>query len=417
MLGMMVIAAMEGSKPPRPYTSHFVVTTTLRMGEQSISAKALIDCGAPSSFVATELVRTHGIPLEQLDLPIPLESVDGTPIAARGITHRTAAIEMVMEGHKERLSFNIIPIKSFDIILGLDWLRKHNPTIDWETNQLVFRRYDATTVATVSIITNEELEDSLEDGIEALGLVTASKDGSASPKAGKTSSLSSAMVPKEYKQFTELFSKESADLLPTHKPWDHQIPIQTGKVPPFGPIYKLSPDEDRALREYIDEMLQKGFIRPSTSPAGAPILFVKKKDGSLRLCVDYRGLNNITVKNRYPLPLIDGLVDQLRLARIFTKLDLRGAYNLLRIALGEEWKTAFRTRYGLFEYCVMPFGLTNAPASFQALLNEVLREYLDVFVIVYLDDILIFSQNEEQHVEHVRTVLRRLEENSLFVKF
>ena len=147
----------------------------------------------------------------------------------------------------------------------------------------------------------------------------------------------------------------------------------------FGPIYNLSETELQVLKEYIDENLRKRFIQPSTSPFGAPVLFVKKPDGSLRLCIDYRALNRITVKNRYPLPLISQLLDRLKGKKYFTKLDLRDAFNRLRIASGDEYKTAFRTRYGHFEYLVMPFGLTNAPGSFQSYANNAIREYLDLF--------------------------------------
>jgi len=194
------------------------------------------------------------------------------------------------------------------------------------------------------------------------------------------------------------------------------IPIEEGKSPPFGPIYQLLEKELKVLKEYIDDNLAKGFIRPSTSSAGSPVLFVPKKDGSLRLCVDYRALNNITIKDRYALPLINELHDRFQGAKVFSKLDLRGAYNLIRIKAGEEWKTAFRTRYGLFEYRVMPFGLTNAPASCQRLMNETLHEYLDIFVTVYLNDILIYSENEKEHVEHVKKVLAKLKTNSLLLK-
>ncbi len=151
--------------------------------------------------------------------------------------------------------------------------------------------------------------------------------------------------------------------------------------------------ELQSLGDYLTENLAKGFIRHSKSPTSAPILFVKKKDGSFRLCVDYRGLNKISKKNRYPLPLISGLLDWLHTGKIFTKIDLRGAYNLLMIRLGDEWKIAFRTCYGHFEYTVMPFGLTNAPVVFQHLMNNIFGEYMDEFVVVYLDDILIFSKN------------------------
>lgn len=153
-------------------------------------------------------------------------------------------------------------------------------------------------------------------------------------------------MPEKYKEHTDVFSKAMADILPEHRKYDCPVDLQEGAQPPFGPIYSLSPPELEALKTYIDENLAKGFIRPSSSPAGAPILFVKKKDGSLRLCVDYRGLNRVTIRNRYPLPLIPQLLDQLSQARIFTKIDLRGAYNLVRIKSGDEWKTAFRTRYG-----------------------------------------------------------------------
>ncbi|MBN6743027.1 RNA-directed DNA polymerase, partial [Acidithiobacillus sp. MC6.1] len=153
-------------------------------------------------------------------------------------------------------------------------------------------------------------------------------------------------------------------------------------------MYQLSEKELGVLKDYIAVNLEKGFIRPSTSPAASPILFVPKKNGKLRLCVDYRQLNSITIKDRYALPLINELHDRLRGAQYFTSLDMRGAYNLIRMKEGEEWKTAFRTRYGLYEYCVMPFGLTNAPASCQRLVNDTLHEYLDIFVVAYLDDIL-----------------------------
>ena len=170
----------------------------------------------------------------------------------------------------------------------------------------------------------------------------------------------------------------------------------------------MSYKELHLLWEDLQDQLPKGFIRHSSSPAGAPVLFVKKSDGSLRLCVDYRGLNEITIKNRYPLPLLQETLTRLSQAKYYTKLDIRGAYNLVRIAEGEEWKTAFRTRYGHFEYAVMPFGLTNAPASFQHFINNTLREFLDIFCTAYLDNILIYSDTLEENKHHVRKVLQKL---------
>ena len=170
------------------------------------------------------------------------------------------------------------------------------------------------------------------------------------------------------------------------------------------------------LCKYLDKNLKKRFIRKSQSSAGNPILFIPKKNRSLRLCVDYWKLNNITVKNRYPLPNISKLQDQLSGAQWFTKLDLRGAYNLIWIKPGEEWKIAFQTRYGLYKSMVMPFGLTNAPATCQEVINNALREYFDIFVIAYLDNILIYSYTMDNHVQHLKLVLDCLQRKNLLIK-
>jgi len=159
-----------------------------------------------------------------------------------------------------------------------------------------------------------------------------------------------------------------------------------------------------------------GFIRPSCSPHGAPVLFIRKKDGSLRLCCDFQGINRVSKKDRYPLPLINDLLDAPRKARIYTKIDLRHAYHLVCIAAGDEWKTTFQTRYGSFEWLVMPEGLTNAPAGFQRFMNDIFADMIDVSVVVYLDDILVYSDNPEQHSVHVREVLHRLCKNCLYAR-
>jgi hypothetical protein len=223
-------------------------------------------------------------------------------------------------------------------------------------------------------------------------------------------------IPEEYREFTKVFSKEEADKLPPHREYDHRIPIEEGKSPPFGPIYQLSPVELEVLKNYIDEHLRKGFIRHSQSPCAAPVLFAAKPDGGLRLCVDYRGLNKITIKNRYPLPLIGEILERLGNAKFFTKFDVRDGYYRLRMASGEEWKTAFRCRYGLFEYCVMPFGLCNAPGTFQHYVNDTFHEFLDDFLVAYLDDLLIYSKTLKEHKRHVKLVLQRLQDAGLYLK-
>ena len=211
-------------------------------------------------------------------------------------------------------------------------------------------------------------------------------------------------VPAEYLDFADVFFPDLVTKLPEHIEINtHIIDLEEGKQPPYGPIYSLGSVELESFKTYIETNLANGFIRPSKSPAGAPILFDKKQDGSLRLCVDYRGLNNITIKNRYPLPLVGESLDCLGRAKRFTQLDLTSAYHRIRIKEGDKWKTAFRTRYGHFEYQVMPFGLTNAPGSFQGYVNKILAEKLDIFVLVYLDDILIYTKDPGKvHVEAVR---------------
>ena len=190
--------------------------------------------------------------------------------------------------------------------------------------------------------------------------------------------------------------------MPLHRPGNHHIQLKKGAIPSFGPLYSLSRHELEALRKWLDENVLKGFIQPSSSPAGSPILFVKKKDGSLRLCVDYRDLNEKTINNYYPLPLIQATLMQLSKAKWYTKLDIRGAYNLIRMAEDDAWKTAFRTCYGLFESLVRPFGLTNAPATFQVYINETLSAYLYRFCSPFLDNTIVYSETYEEHVIHGR---------------
>jgi len=223
-------------------------------------------------------------------------------------------------------------------------------------------------------------------------------------------------IPEKYRKYEKLFREEPETGLPEHTEWDHEIQIINGEKTHFLPIYNLNIKELEELKAYIDENLRKGYIRPSKSSAGYPVMFVPKKNGKLRLVVDFRRLNAITVKDRTPLPLIAEMRDRLHGKNWFTALDLKGAYNLIRMKKGEEWKTAFRTKFGLFEYLVMPFGLTNAPATFQRMINHVLRDYIDKFVVVYLDDILIFSENEAEHEKHVHQVLQALQDAKLLVE-
>ncbi|GJQ98401.1 hypothetical protein Tco_0009540 [Tanacetum coccineum] len=216
--------------------------------------------------------------------------------------------------------------------------------------------------------------------------------------------------------FPEVFPEDLPGLPPTRQV-EFQIDLVPGAAPVARAPYRLAPSEMKELSEQLKELSDKGFIRPSSSPWGAPVLFVKKKDGSFRMCIDYRELNKLTVKNRYPLPRIDDLFDQLQGSSVYSKIDLRSGYHQLRVREEDIPKTAFRTRYGHYEFQVMPFGLTNAPAVFMDLMNRVCKPYLDKFVIVFIDDILIYSKNKKEHEEHLKIILELLKKEELYAKF
>jgi hypothetical protein len=216
--------------------------------------------------------------------------------------------------------------------------------------------------------------------------------------------------------FQDVFPGDLPSGLPPQRAIDHRIELEPGSLPVSRPVYRMSPTELDEVKRQLDELLSKGFIRPSVSPYGAPILFVKKKDGSMRMCIDYRALNKTTIKNSYSLPRIDDLLDQLHGATVFSKIDLRSGYHQIRVFEPDIPKTAFRTRYGHYEFTVLPFGLCNAPGTFQRLMNDVFRQYLDKFVLVYLDDILVYSKTPDEHLDHLQRVFSLLRQHQLYGK-
>ncbi|GJX71868.1 putative reverse transcriptase domain-containing protein, partial [Tanacetum coccineum] len=218
------------------------------------------------------------------------------------------------------------------------------------------------------------------------------------------------------RDFPEVFPEDLLGLPPTRQVEFH-IELIPGATPVARAPYRLAHAEMKELAEQLKELSDKGFIRPSSSPWGAPMLFVKKKDGSFRMCIDYRELNKLIVKNRYPLPRIDDLFDQLQGSSIYSKIDLRSSYHQLRVREEDIPKTAFGTRYGHYEFQAMPFGLTNAPAVFMDPMNRVCKPYLDKFVIVFIDDILIYSHSEKEHEEHLKTILELLKKEEMYAKF
>jgi hypothetical protein len=220
-------------------------------------------------------------------------------------------------------------------------------------------------------------------------------------------------LPGLYREFKDVFSEAASNELPPHRSYDHKIELTEAHTLSYSPLWKQSQEELEATRQYLLKHLDTGFLSPSNAPFASPVLFTRKPDGSLRFCVDYRKLNAITKKDRYPLPLIDETLERLSKARIFTKIDIRQAFHRIRMHPDSEELTTFRTRYGSYKCKVLPFGLTNGPATFQRYVNDLFIDLLDLFVTCYLDDILIYSQNELEHEAHVRTVLGRLREAGL----
>ena len=374
------------STPRTPVQAQLVIKGTVH------TFPRLIDSGTDESFIDSSVCEKLNIPLVDLEVPLKTNTLSGELLAV--VTKKTEPLMLHLSGnHQELISFYVMRSPDVPLLLGIPWLMLHNPHVDWRTSN----------IRSWSVFCHSCCLKS------ALGPNSLNSSPSVAPP-----DLTS--VPSEYHDLGEVFSKQRALSLPPHRPYDCAIELLPDAPLPGSRLYNLSRPERESMENYIQTSLATGLIRPSSSPVGAGFFFVGKKDGSLRPCIDYRGLNNITVRNRYPLPLISSAFEPLEGATIFSKLDLRNAYHLVRIRDGDEWKTAFNTPLGHFEYLVMPFGLTNAPAVFQAMVNDVLRDMLNRFVFVYLDDILVFSKSLAEHVQHVRLVLQRLLENQLFVK-
>ncbi|KAI2646312.1 Transposon Tf2-6 polyprotein [Labeo rohita] len=387
------------TRPPRPPTSvssdklhlsHCEIPVVLRSKDITIKTKALIDSGAACNFIDMDFVTANRLPVLSCAPPVAVAALDGRPLGIGRIEHTTDDLTLCLEPrHQETIRFFIISSPQTPLILGYPWLHLHEPVISWSAGAIT--HWSSQCKQHCPQPTNP----------------AAPTPVSAGPRDS---------IPAEYQDLLEAFSTTKATQLPPHRPGDCAIDLLPGAVPPRGRIFPLSQPESEAMNQYIREELAKGFIRPSTSPASAGFFFVKKKDGGLRPCIDSRALNNLTIKYRYPLPLVPPALEQLRMAKIYTKLDLRSAYNLIRIREGDEWKTAFSTTTGHYEYRVMPFGLANSPSYFQAFVNDVFRDMLNRWVIIYIDDILIYSNSLTEHVQHVRLILQRLIEHQLYAK-
>ncbi|KAI2646638.1 Transposon Tf2-8 polyprotein [Labeo rohita] len=364
-------------RPPHPVVSTIqsevetasltLLPVTLHTPDCSLSVFALVDSGSSGNFISQECLNQLQLPRHRHSQVYAVKTIQGKPLGRGKVRHSSPYITLqVGLFHKEEIQFLVLEESTVSIILGRPWLCLH------------------------PLVASTHVE---------------------SPEPAFTPE-----IPAEYAVFQDVFSKQSATHLPPHRPWDCAIDLLPGAQLPKGKVYPLSIPEHQAMEEYISEALNQGFIRPSTSPAASSFFFVGKKDGGLRPCIDNRQLNSQILQQPYPLPLVPATLEELRGAQVFTKLDLRSAYNLVHIRAGDEWKTAFVTPTGHYEYQVMPYSLSISPFVFQTFMNGVFWEFLHRFVMVYIDDVLIYSRNMDEHRQHVQQVLLKLRQHHLYLK-
>ncbi|GKV20109.1 hypothetical protein SLEP1_g30273 [Rubroshorea leprosula] len=377
---------------------------------KGVSVRALLDSGANQNLIAVSLAEKLGLPYNKE--PGWVKVVDNPSQPIYGVARE----EPVQIGSWSRkVDLNIITMSDFKLVLGGEFIDQLLPFTFTKDGCIRFE--DGNESHKVPL-------ERLPAGDRVLSAIQVSrgiKRGEDTYLAAlKEYSTSSLDVPQEVHgilhEFEDVMPPELPKKLPPQREVDHAIELDPGSKPPAMGLYRMAPPELEELWKQLKELLDAGFIRPSKAPYGAPMLFQKKHDKTLRMCIDYRALNKITVKNKYPIPLIDDLFDKHGKARWFTKLDLRSGYWQVRIAEGDKAKTTCVTCYGAYEFLVMPFSLTNAPATFCTLMNKVFHPFLNKFVVAYLDDIVVYRETLEEHVQHLRQVPQVLRENELYVK-
>ncbi|GJW36047.1 reverse transcriptase domain-containing protein [Tanacetum coccineum] len=407
-------AYVVGSARTNPNSN--VVTGTFLLNNRY--ASILFDTGADRSFISTAFSSLIDIIPTTLDHGYDVELADGRIIWVNTLI-RGCTLNFL--NHPFNIDLMPVEMGSFDVIIGMDWLAKYHAVIVCDEKLVRVPFGDKILIfhgdgsnngheSRLNIISCTKTQKYLLEGCPIfLAQVTMKK----AEDKSKEKQLEEVPIVQD---FPEVFPEDLPGIPPTRQV-EFQIDLIPGAAPVARAPYRLAPSEMKELSDQLKELSDKGFIRPSSSPWGAPVLFVKKKDGSFRMCIDYRELNKLMVKNRYPLPRIDDLFDQLQGSSIYSKIDLRSGYHQLRVREEDIPKTAFRTRYGHYEFQVMPFGLTNAPAVFMDLMNRVCKPYLDKFVIVFIDDILIYSKNKQEHAEHLKLILELLKKEQLYAKF
>ena len=406
---LQLLNAINGENQPQKTLMHVQVLLN------GIRVKAMADNGATHNFVATS--EASRLDLKLVDDDSRIKAVNSKAQRIQGI----AKDVLLQVGEwKGKMNLLYVPLDDFNLILGIDFFLKSKATlIPFLGGLMILEEKQPCFVPAVKGMA-EKLGKA--EMVSALQLKKRLKRGQETHLAAlvEIHEGHDAEVPDSVawilKEFRDIMPSELPKELPPRRPIDHKIELQAGAKPSAQVPYWMAPAELLELRKQLKELLNSGMIQPSRAPFGAPVLFQKKHDGSLRMCVDYRALNKVTIKNKYPIPLAAELFDRLAKARYFTKLDLRSGYWQVRIVEGDEAKATCVTRYGSYEFLVMPFGLKNAPTTFCNLMNDVLFDYLDAFVVVYLDDIVVYSQTLKEHEMHLKKVFQQLREHKLYVK-
>jgi hypothetical protein len=363
----------------------------IMMGTFSINHQPVIiffDSGATHSFISSKCGTKVSLDL----YPTNGAYMIATPGGKISSNQVCRSVPIQMGRNLVRTDILLLDLEGMDVLLGMDWMTRHRVSLDIPSRAMEIDSPDHE--PTILYLPQREYNNSCAYAIEGIKL----KD-----------------IPIVC-EYPDVFP-DDLPRMPLDRDIEFIIELQPGTAPLSKRPYSMPPNELAELKIQLQDLLDKGYIRPSASPWGCPALFVKKKDNSLRLCVDYCPLNAVTIKNKYPLPRIDILFDQLAGAKVFSKIDLRSGYHQIKIRSSDIPKTAFSTRYGLYEYLVMSFGLTNAPAYFMYLMNSIFMQELDEFFVVFIDDILIYSKNPEDHAKHLHVVLQKLRDHHLYAKF
>jgi len=342
--------------------------------------------------------------LIKLDQLLQVKNVDGTGNSRGAITHEVK-VNMSYKEHVERVQMNVCKLGKTDVILGIPWLVAHNPEIDWEKGEVRMMRCPLLCRRTVRIKGKKETREDEKKIVR--WAVDEKEDWGREEEMEVDHRKVEEMVPKRFHKWLKVFGKVESERMPVRKVWDHTIDFNDDFKASKARVYPLSRNEKEEVQKFINENLKKGYIRPSKLLQTSPVFFVGKKDRGKHMVMDYHRLNKQTVKNNYPLPLITDLVDSMGNKRVFTKMDLRWGYNNVRIKEGDKWKVAFTTHIGSYEPVVMFFGMTNSPATFQGMMNEILRDMINEGkVVAFIDNVLIETETEEGHDELVEKVLK-----------